>query len=124
MKKGQNEGRFVVENLNIDIPFNVFKFEQNTKFVLTDVDGTITESDIKGHVFPYFGFNADHDFVVELFHKINQNGYQMIYLTARSIAQDIDTRDYLFEVSKTNSDFFLEIIWHSFYDSSLDGRNF
>ena len=113
MKKGLNEGRFVVENLNIDIPFNVFKFEQNTKFVLTDVDGTITESDIKGHVFPYFGFNADHDFVVELFHKINQNGYQMIYLTARSIAQDIDTRDYLFEVSKKKgSYFFLEIIWH------------
>ena len=63
------------------------------------MDGTISESDFKGHVFPYFGFTADHDYVVELFHKIAENGYKMVYLTARSIAQDKDTRGYLFEVS-------------------------
>ena len=47
-----------------------------------------------------FGFTADHEHVVELFHKIADNGYQIVYLTARSIAQDVDTREYLFEVSK------------------------
>ena len=88
--------------MNIDIPFNVFKYNQNTKLVFTDVDGTISESDLKGHVFPYFGFTADHEFVVELFHKIAQNGYQMVYLTARSIAQDGNTRDYLFDVSRVH----------------------
>ena len=77
----------------------VFKLDQKTRLVFTDVDGTISESDFKGHVFPYFGFTADHDYVVELFHKIAENGYKMVYLTARSIAQDKDTRGYLFEVS-------------------------
>ena len=66
---------------------------------MTDIDGTITESDIKGHVFPVFGFSAHHDHVVEMFHKIGDNGYNIVYLTARSIASDIDTREYLFEVS-------------------------
>ena len=64
---------------------------------MTDIDGTITESDIKGHVFPIFGFSAHHDHVVEMFHKIGDNGYNVVYLTARSIASDIDTREYLFE---------------------------
>jgi phosphatidate phosphatase PAH1 len=101
LKKGQNQGRFVVDELHIDIPFNVFLYDQDTRLVLTDIDGTITESDIKGHIFPMFGFTVDHDNVVELFHKIAQNGYEMIYLTARSMAQDIDTRSYLFDVSSS-----------------------
>ena len=96
---GANQGQFVVNSLKISIPFNLFYYDQNTKFVLTDIDGTITETDIKGHVFPMFGFTAHHDNVVELFHKIGRNGYQMVYLTARSMAHDVDTRSYLFEVS-------------------------
>ena len=52
-----------------------------------------------------FGFTADHEHVVELFHKIADNGYQIVYLTARSIAQDVDTREYLFEVSKNYPNF-------------------
>ena len=98
LKKGRNKGHFLVTSLNIDIPFNVFFYDQNTRLVLTDIDGTITESDIKGHVLPIFGLSADHDHVVELFDKINENGYQMVYLTARSIAQDMETRKYLFHV--------------------------
>ena len=54
----------------------------------------------KGHVFPIFGFTAHHDHVVEMFHKIADNGYNVVYLTARSIASDINTREYLFQVSR------------------------
>ena len=98
LKPGLNTGYFSVDSLNIRIPFNTFLYDQNARFVLTDIDGTITETDVKGHVFPMFGFTAHHEHVVELFHKIADNGYQIVYLTARSIAQDVDTRDYLFEV--------------------------
>ena len=75
----------------------MFYYDQTSRFVLTDIDGTITESDIKGHVFPVFGFSAHHDHVVEMFHKIGDNGYNVVYLTARSIASDMYTREYLFE---------------------------
>ena len=97
LKIGLNQGQFVVESLSITIPFNLFYYQQNHRFVLTDIDGTITESDIKGRVFPMFGFAAHHQNVVELFDKINDNGYEIVYLTARSMAQDIDTRQYLFK---------------------------
>ena len=103
LNPGLNPGYFSVDSLSIRIPFNVFLYEQNARFVLTDVDGTITETDVKGHVFPMFGFTAHHEHVVELFHKIADNGYQIVYLTARSIAQDVDTREYLFQVYHTRA---------------------
>ena len=33
---------------------------------------------------PFFGWTAEHKKVVELFHKINDQGYKFIYLSARS----------------------------------------
>ena len=47
---------------------------------------------------PYIGYNADHDSVVELFDKASKRGLEVMYLTARSMAMDKDTRDYLFRV--------------------------
>ena len=49
-------------------------------------------------VYPYFGVDADHAGVVELYDKVAKNGYQLIYLTARSMGDDQDTRKYLFKV--------------------------
>ena len=109
LNKGQNNGKFVVNDLDIEIDFNVFYYDQNSRFVMTDIDGTITESDIKGHVFPIFGFAADHDFVVELYDKVGQNGYNMVYLTARSMSNDISTRSYLFQDLKDKNGFSLPI---------------
>ena len=72
--------------------------DQDDKLVVTDVDGTITETDVRGRIFPEFGFKVNHDGVVKLFDNVVRNGYTMIYLTARSMAEDTDTREYLFEV--------------------------
>ena len=72
LNPGRNPGVFKVEALGVTISFNVFKFDQNSKLVLTDIDGTITESDTLGHVGYYVGFSAEHDDVVELFHKIGK----------------------------------------------------
>ena len=47
-KSGSYEGQFVVDSLSITIPFNLFYYDQSSRFVLTDIDGTITENDIKG----------------------------------------------------------------------------
>ena len=37
--------------------------------------------------------------VIELFQNIAENNFTVVYLTARSMAQDSATRKYLFEVS-------------------------
>ena len=91
----------MVDSLSITIPFSIFYFDQEARIVLTDLDGTITESDIKGHVFPTLGWEAHHDNVVEMFDKIADNGYTIIYLTGRPLDNDKTTRGYLFEVCTT-----------------------
>ena len=89
LKPGLNPGEFRVEALGVQFKFDVFLFDQNDRLVLTDIDGTITVSDIKGHVLPRLGLDADHKRVVECFDVIGRNGYKMVYMTARSIGLSI-----------------------------------
>jgi hypothetical protein len=48
----------VVGSLNVEVPFSVFFFGQGSRLVVTDIDGTITESDVKGVVYPQLGMEA------------------------------------------------------------------
>merc|ERR1712032_968868 len=96
LKPGENSARYVCPELNILFNFSVFLFNSTDKLITSDVDGTITKSDIKGHVLPKLGINAHHTGVVELFHKLHQRGYKIIYLTARPCAMDDGTKNYLF----------------------------
>jgi len=107
LKPGANEAKFVVSDLDIIIPFKVFLFEHDDKLVLTDIDGTITETDLKGQVLPHLGISAHHKAVVELFSKIEAHGYKVVYLTARSLAQSEDSRKYLFNTLQNISGFSL-----------------
>jgi len=80
------------------IHFSVFLFDESEKFILSDIDGTITESDVKGHISTFLGITSVHKNVVQLFDKIGQNGYNFIFLTARSMSQKDATKDYLFKM--------------------------
>jgi len=97
LKPGENNARYVCPELNILFKFSVFFYSSTDKLVISDVDGTITQSDIKGHVLPKLGISAHHTGVVELFHKLDQRGYKIIYLTARPCAMDDGTKNYLFK---------------------------
>lgn len=50
--------------------------------MITDVDGTITRSDILGQLFPLFGKDWSHKGVTQLYTAIKDNGYVFLYLTA------------------------------------------
>ncbi|XP_040571687.1 phosphatidate phosphatase LPIN2 [Lepeophtheirus salmonis] len=100
IKNGINYGRFHIPALSIDIYFKIYLHNQDDRLVIADVDGTITESDVKGHVYSVLGSSAHHHDVIPLFQSIYKRGYQIIYLTARSIAQDDETRNYLFKTLK------------------------
>ena len=63
--------------------------------VFTDIDGTITTSDIRGHGAGALGYIDNHPEVAELFHAISRNGYKIVYMTARPIAMVSYTKDYL-----------------------------
>jgi phosphatidate phosphatase PAH1 len=73
----------------------VFLWDHTDKIVISDVDGTITRSDVLGHLLPMVGRDWSHSGVVKLFNSILANGYKVMYLTARAIGQVEGTKDYL-----------------------------
>lgn len=73
----------------------IFLWDYRTKIIISDVDGTITKSDVLGHVLPRFGNDWAHAGICQLFQEINANGYQILYLTARAIGQANTTRLYI-----------------------------
>ena len=97
LRDGMNKASFVVEELDVEIPFSIFLYDQKTKLILTDIDGTITTSDVRGFLGASLGYDVHHEGVFEFLHKVAKQGYVIIYLTARPIALDLETRKYLFE---------------------------
>ena len=60
------------------------------RLVISDVDGTITKSDLLGHVLPRVGFDWSHPGINKLFSSIEKNGYHILFLSSRAIAQVAD----------------------------------
>ena len=75
---------------------------KNIKFILWDIDGTITKSDVLGALLPRFGFSWNHDNVIQLINKLYNNGYLIIYLTARAIFQSEATHNFLNNLIENN----------------------
>ncbi|KAG5671749.1 hypothetical protein PVAND_001929 [Polypedilum vanderplanki] len=73
----------------------LFKWKHSDKVVISDIDGTITKSDVLGHILPMVGKDWAQIGVAQLFSKIEENGYKMLYLSARAIGQSRATREYL-----------------------------
>mmetsp|Transcript_41745 Transcript_41745/g.37167 ORF Transcript_41745/g.37167 Transcript_41745/m.37167 type:complete len:86 (+) Transcript_41745:1576-1833(+) len=63
----------------------IYLWPANAKIVISDVDGTITRSDVLGQVLPYVGKDWSHIGVTSLYTSMVKNGYKILYLTARAI---------------------------------------
>ena len=74
---------------------SIYLWPSSSKIVISDVDGTITRSDVLGQVLPVLGKDWTHEGVTELFTKITNQGYKIIYLTSRAIGQSTMTKSYL-----------------------------
>lgn len=90
---GFNEIKFVCENQ--ELKSSIYLWKSDSKIIITDVDGTITRSDVLGMVLPIFGADWSHAGVTDLYRSLYKNGYKILYLTARSIGQSTMTKDYL-----------------------------
>ena len=90
--------------------------------MISDIDGTITKSDVLGHVLPVIGRDWAQSGVAELFTKIKNNGYHMAYLSARAIGQVINVS--VIPIGSFSLNFFLyckdtEPSYHSFMYSRV-----
>ncbi|KAH6619738.1 Lipin/Ned1/Smp2-domain-containing protein [Chaetomium sp. MPI-SDFR-AT-0129] len=93
LKPGENSMSFTVNRATCQAYMYLWKHE--TPVVISDIDGTITKSDALGHVLNMIGRDWTHAGVAKLYNDIVANGYNIMYLTSRSVGQADSTRTYL-----------------------------
>ncbi|KAM7209382.1 nuclear elongation and deformation protein 1 [Naviculisporaceae sp. PSN 640] len=93
LKPGENSMSFTVNRATCTAFMYLWKHE--TPVVISDIDGTITKSDALGHVLNMIGRDWTHAGVAKLYSDISANGYNIMYLTSRSVGQSDTTRAYL-----------------------------
>ncbi|KAJ8957637.1 hypothetical protein NQ318_017526 [Aromia moschata] len=98
LRDGMNEVEFSVTTAyqgTTRCQCHLYKWKWDDKIVISDIDGTITKSDVLGHILPIVGKDWAQSGVAQLFNKIADNGYKLLYLSARAIGQARITREYL-----------------------------
>lgn len=88
---------------------NIYLWNWDDRIVVSDIDGTITKSDVLGQVLPMIGsmlpiINNDWSQagIAQLYQMIHRNGYKFLYLSARAIGQSNQTRYYLRSVKQSD----------------------
>jgi phosphatidate phosphatase LPIN len=95
LKPGKNEAVFKVSGLNKQLEGSIYLWKDDAKIVVSDIDGTITKSDVWGHLYGMMGRDWTHHGVASLYTKIVKNGYKIVYLTSRPLGQSSSTKTYL-----------------------------
>lgn len=73
----------------------IYLWDSRDKIVISDIDGTITRSDVLGHILPMVGKDWSHPGVVSLYQTLKARGYNIMYLSSRAIGQAKTTKNYL-----------------------------
>ncbi|XP_049605523.1 phosphatidate phosphatase LPIN2-like isoform X5 [Syngnathus scovelli] len=77
----------------------IYLWDWSDQVVISDIDGTITKSDVFGHILPQLGKDWTHEGIAKLYHSVHQNGYKFLYCSARAIGMADMTRGYLQRVN-------------------------
>ncbi len=93
LKPGPNPMTFKVGRATC--PAFMYYWSSDSPIMISDVDGTITKSDALGHLLNMVGRDWTHLGVAKLYTEIVANGYNILYLTSRSVGQADTTRAYL-----------------------------
>lgn len=80
----------------------VFMYDNSLpqRVIISDIDGTITRSDVLGHLMPFIGRDWSHKGICEFFTNLNKNNYNILYLTARNYEQAYKTLRFLNSVQQ------------------------
>ncbi|QOY42677.1 HAD-like/Lipin domain containing protein [Cryptosporidium parvum] len=106
LKWGANRVTYTVESSlqgRKTVSGTIYLWPPDSRIVVSDVDGTITRSDVLGQLMPIVGRDWSHQGVAELMTNIESNGYKIVYLTARAIGQADATRDFLFGLKQVGN---------------------
>uniref|UniRef100_A0A665WL47 phosphatidate phosphatase n=1 Tax=Echeneis naucrates TaxID=173247 RepID=A0A665WL47_ECHNA len=73
----------------------IYLWDWDDKVIISDIDGTITKSDVFGQILPQLGKDWTHQGIAKLYHSVHENGYKFLYCSARAIGMADMTRGYL-----------------------------
>ncbi|TVY92976.1 Nuclear elongation and deformation protein [Lachnellula willkommii] len=93
LKAGPNPMSFTVNRATCQAYMYLWRYD--VPVVISDIDGTITKSDALGHVLNMIGRDWTHIGVAKLYTEIVANGYNIMYLTSRSVGLADTTRAYM-----------------------------
>uniref|UniRef100_A0A8C8GHI3 phosphatidate phosphatase n=2 Tax=Oncorhynchus tshawytscha TaxID=74940 RepID=A0A8C8GHI3_ONCTS len=77
----------------------IYLWNWDDKVIISDIDGTITKSDVFGQILPQLGKDWTHQGIAKLYHSVHENGYKFLYCSARAIGMADMTRGYLYWVN-------------------------
>lgn len=100
LSEGENSLEFVFKgNLDKEYRFTsriyYYDYKPYRRIIVSDIDGTITRSDILGHLMPFVFQDWSHEGIAKFYTELYNRGYLIIYLTARNIGQAYNTLKYL-----------------------------
>ncbi|ELT87039.1 hypothetical protein CAPTEDRAFT_223314 [Capitella teleta] len=98
LKEGKNEASFSVTTQyqgTCRCNCSIYVWKWDDRIIISDIDGTITKSDVLGQVLPMIGKDWSQEGIAGLYNMVYRNGYKFVYLSARAIGQSKITRDYL-----------------------------
>uniref|UniRef100_A0A8C4ZZT5 phosphatidate phosphatase n=1 Tax=Gadus morhua TaxID=8049 RepID=A0A8C4ZZT5_GADMO len=73
----------------------IYLWNWDDNVIISDIDGTITKSDVFGQILPQLGKDWTHRGIAKLYHLVHENGYKFLYCSARAIGMADMTRGYL-----------------------------
>lgn len=100
LNSGKNDVVFKVSGVDRQLEASIYLWSENDKIVVSDIDGTITKSDLRGHLYSFVGRDWTHSGIAPLYSQIVKNGYRIIYLTSRPLGQSFSTKSYLKQISQ------------------------
>jgi len=74
---------------------HIYLWPSDANIIISDIDGTITKSDVLGHMLPMFGKDWSQPGIAPLYSNLRRNGYHILYLTSRPIGQAGKTKSFL-----------------------------
>uniref|UniRef100_A0A8C1B8V3 phosphatidate phosphatase n=1 Tax=Cyprinus carpio carpio TaxID=630221 RepID=A0A8C1B8V3_CYPCA len=98
LKEGPNDATFSITTQyqgTCRCEGTIYLWNWDDKVIISDIDGTITKSDVFGQILPQFGKDWTHQGIAKLYHSVAENGYKFLYCSARAIGMADMTRGYL-----------------------------
>ena len=92
---GPNKLVYRLSGTPIVISSTIYRWRDTERVVISDIDGTITKSDILGYIYGAIGRDWTHQGLAELYQQIAAHGYQIVYLSSRPIGHIGLTKAYL-----------------------------